>query len=81
MRKTKNKRVNWRKAALDLASCATFTLAHYKHLGRGSGQVIDLKTREMKGPWQDKFFDALDAIGAVYDREAYYAERSKRGRR
>lgn len=33
-------------------------------------------------PWQDKFFDALDACGYRIDREAYWASKEmKRGRR
>lgn len=71
--KAKTKRVNWRKAAIKLAKCCVFALAADKHLGRGSGTSINLKTRETRR-WQEQFFDALDTIGVVYDREAYYKQ-------
>jgi hypothetical protein len=69
-------RVRWRQAALDLARCCIFALKFDKHMARGNGQVVKLvpgKPPEPIGPWQDKFFDALDAIGLVLDRKAYYA--------
>ena len=76
-------RVNWRKAAVELASCAVFTLRTGRHLGKGSGitMSVDKKTGKMMPGrrWEEKFFDALDTIGVVYDRNAYYA-RDKRVR-
>ncbi len=87
MRKTKIKKTKIekpetitieRKILVDLASCAAFTLDNYKHLSRGSGLVINLKTKEPLGPWQDKFFNALDAVGIVYDRKKYFANVAKR---
>lgn len=86
MKKTpKPKRVNWRKAAIELASCAVFTLQTSKHLGRGSGVMMSVDKATGKtvigGRWEEKFFNALDTIGVVYDRKAYYAKDAKSRRR
>jgi hypothetical protein len=69
-----------REATTALASCAVFALQFDKHLGRGSGLVINLKTGKNVGPWQDKFFDALEKVGIKYDREAYYKSKAHRRR-
>lgn len=74
------KNINWKKAALELASCVEFALRFDKHLGRGSGTVIDLKTMKSKGPWQEKFFDALRMIGLEYDRKGYYTAKEHKRR-
>lgn len=74
------RRVNWKKAAIALASCVDFALRFDKHLGRGSGQVIDLKTMKSKGPWQERFFDALELVGLVYDRKGYYEAKEHKRR-
>lgn len=76
--KRKTKRVNWKKSAIALARCVVFTLKFDKHLGRGSGQMVELKTGKSQ-PWQEPFFDALDGIGYLIDRDAYY--RSKEHKR
>jgi hypothetical protein len=78
----KSRRIAWKAAALALAKCAVFALKFDKHLGRGSGVVVDLKNGGAKsmGPWQDMFFDALEGIGVCYDRKKYYADRAHRRR-
>ncbi len=76
----KTKRVNWRKAAIELASCVIFALKFDKHLGRGTGIVMNLKTMEPQGPWQEKFFDALELIGVSYDRKKYYSMKEHKRR-
>lgn len=47
-------------------------------LGAGSGMTIDLKTRKVRH-WSTQFFDALDMVGIVYDRDKYF-EKPKRKR-
>ena len=77
-------RINWRQSAIELASCAVFTLQTGKHLGRGSGVICK---RDKNGKmvsverWEEKFFDALETIGVVYDRKAYYAKADGKRRR
>ncbi len=77
--KKRSPRVKWREAAITLARCVLFTLKFDKELGRGSGTMIDLKTGKTT-PWQEQFFDALDGIGYVCDRKAYYQEKKHRRR-
>jgi hypothetical protein len=79
--KKKTKRVNWKKAAIALARCAQFTIGFSKHLGKGTGALVNTKTGRSEGPWEEKFFDALDMVGVVYDRKAYYAGLGKSERR
>jgi hypothetical protein len=69
-----------RKATIALASCVDFALKFDKHLGRGSGMMVNLKTMESIGPWQEKFFDALDMVGICYDRKAYYKKKEHKRR-
>lgn len=79
--KKRSPRVNWRQAAIALAKYTLFALNHHKHLGRGTGQMIDLKTMKPLGPWQEQFFDALALIGFEADRAKYYRDHYKRSRR
>src|SRR5271163_3022618 len=68
----------WRNAAIALGKCARLTLNTNGKLGVGSGMVFDQKTK-MVTRWEKQFFDALDTLGIVYDRDKYYAsKRSKR---
>lgn len=67
-----------RKATVALANCAVLTLGSNGRIGAGSGMTINLKTREVKH-WSAQFFDALDMIGIVYDRDKYF-EKKKRKR-
>jgi hypothetical protein len=78
--KKKHKRINWKAAAIELANCVIFAIKFDKHMGRGNGEVINLKTMKPMGPWQEKFFDALDSIGYVIDRKAYYASKEHKRR-
>jgi hypothetical protein len=88
MKKTKKKTAaEWekdyeelKKATTALASCVVFALKFDKHIGRGSGMVVNLKTMETVGPWQEKFFDALDMVGVCYDRKAYYKKKEHKRR-
>jgi hypothetical protein len=68
-----------RQMTIALAKCVALTLNTRGKIGVGSGMTMDTKTKEIKR-WEEQFFDALDAVGIKYDREAYYAAR-KRGRR
>jgi hypothetical protein len=78
----KSKHVNWKKAALELATCVDFALRYHKHLGRGSGIMINLKTMKPEGKrWQERFFDAMSMIGIEYDRDGYYKNLDKGRRR
>lgn len=83
--KRKSKRVQWKKAAIALAHCAQFAIRYRKHLGSGTGVRVHIHPKtgkpENKGPWEDMFFDALDQVGVVYDRKAYYAGQSKSEKR
>lgn len=78
-------RINWRKSAVELASCAVWALKCMKPIGSGSGMLINLDPKSpdyMKtSRWEEKFFNALDGIGVVYDRKAYYAASDKKRRR
>lgn len=67
--------------ATALARCVDFALRFDKHLGRGSGLMIDLKTKKIRGPWQEQFFDALEMVGIKYDRKGYYASKEHKRRR
>jgi hypothetical protein len=61
-------------AATALARCAVTTLQSDGKIGVGSGMTIsvDPKTKEKRvRHWSTQFFDALDMVGIVYDREAY----------
>jgi hypothetical protein len=70
----RRKRVDYKAACGKLAGCVLFALQNRKHLSHGTGVLVHLKTRKITGErWEDKFFDALEAAGLVYDREAYYA--------
>lgn len=82
-RKAKTTRINWRKAAVALGSCAVFTLGYSKHLKPGGTMFTrDPKTGKMTfDTWERKFFDALKLIGVEYDEKAYFANASKKGRR
>jgi len=65
------------KATTALAKCAMFTLASGGKLGVGSGMTIDLKTKKVSH-WSTQFFDALDMVGIVYDRDKYFEKKRKR---
>jgi len=67
-----------RKATVALANCAILTLASKGKLGAGSGMTINLKTKQVRH-WSAQFFDALDMVGIVYDRDKYF-EKPKRKR-
>lgn len=67
-----------RKATTALAKCAVMTLQSNGKLGVGSGMTIDLKTKKVSH-WSTQFFDALDMVGLVYDRDKFF-EKPKRKR-
>ena len=66
-----------RKATVALANCAVLTLGSGGKLGAGSGMTIDLKTKEISH-WSTQFFDALDMVGIVYDRDKFFEKKRKR---
>lgn len=69
-----------RKATVALANCAVLTLASNGKVGVGSGMTIDLKTKVVSH-WSTQYFDALDMVGIVYDRDKYFEKpKSKRKR-
>lgn len=71
-RTVKAKRVNWRAAAIVLAKCVRFSLGNFKHMKhRGTVFTVTGKSMDIRY-WQDDFLDALDGIGYVLDRKAYY---------
>ena len=65
-----------RKATVALANCAVLTLASKGKLGVGSGMTMDLKTKQVRH-WSTQFFDALDMVGIVYDRDKYFEKRKR----
>ncbi len=68
-----------RASTVKLAQCVYMTLASGGKLGVGSGMVLDTKTKTVRH-WSTEFFDALDSIGLVYDREAFFKPTKKRRR-
>lgn len=66
-----------RKATVALAQCVNLTLASKGKIGVGSGMTIDLKTKVCRH-WSTQFFDALDMVGIVYDRDKYFEKKRKR---
>jgi hypothetical protein len=68
-------------AATALAGCAISALQSGGKLGVGSGMMIsiDPKTKERRvRHWSTQFFDALDMVGIVYDREAFFAGKKRK---
>lgn len=69
-------RIKWRAAAVELASCALFTLTYFKHLTK-YGTTFPMKDGKPalgeSRRWQEKYLDALDRVGYVIDRDKYYA--------
>jgi hypothetical protein len=63
-----------------LGSCTVWALKFMKPRGSGEGLVANTKTGETR-VWTEKFMDALDKIGYVVDREAYYASMDKKRKR
>lgn len=65
-----------------LASCVVFAVSHFGRKNHGMMITLGGPNRGKVQPWQDQFFDALDAVGLVYDRDAYYAKiDGKKGKR
>jgi len=69
-----------RKATVALANCAVLTLGSRGKVGVGSGMTIDLKTKEIRH-WSTQFFDALDMVGIVYDRDNFFGKPKKKSKR
>jgi hypothetical protein len=74
----------WKAACTALATCVVWALKFDKHIGRGTGMVVQFKdgkpTLDKLQPWQEKFFDSLDLVGVVYNREAYYNRKEHKRR-
>lgn len=66
-----------RQMTVALAKCAILTLQSNGKLGVGSGMVLDLKTKVARH-WSAQFFDALDAVGIVYDRKKFFQKKGKK---
>lgn len=66
-----------REMTVALANCAVLTLASKGKLGVGTGMILDRKTGVARH-WSTQFFDALDAVGLVYDRVKFFAKPSKK---
>jgi len=76
-----NKKPFPREATLRLASCAILALDTRGRIGVGSGMLLLRNPKTGKvvlKRWEEGFFDALDAIGVEYDREAYYAKTARK---
>lgn len=65
-----------RKSTTMLARCCVLTLASKGKLGVGSGMILNLKTRVSRH-WSTDFFDALDSVGIVYDREKFFEKKRR----
>jgi len=63
-----------------LARCADLTLKSDGKLGVGSGMMLNRSTGTA-AHWSTQFFDALDAVGIVYDREKFFEKPSKKRKR
>lgn len=66
--------------ARDLGTCVVWALKYMKPTGIGEGLVVTMSTGETQ-EWTEKFMDALDKVGYVVDRKAYYANKDKKKRR
>lgn len=62
-----------RAMTIALANCAILTLASKGKLGVGSGMILDRKTGVARH-WSTSFFDALDDVGIVYNRDKFFAK-------
>lgn len=85
--KKRSARKSWKKIATDLARCVLFALSHAKPpkglvAGQGMRFYKDEKGKHHVEAWEIQFFDALDAIGYVIDRDDFYKKLStKKGKR
>jgi hypothetical protein len=73
-----------REATLRLASCVILALDTRGRIGVGSGMLLLRNPKTGKvvlKRWEEGFFDALDAIGIEYDRDAYYAKTARKKRK
>ncbi len=66
-----------RQKTVALVRCVVLTLDTRGKIGVGSGMVMDMRTKKIER-WETQFFDALDAVGVVYDRDEYFAAKKKR---
>lgn len=66
-----------KKAATALAKCAVTTLHSNGKIGSGTGMTFDRETRQIRH-WSTQFFDALDMVGIVYDRDLFFAKKKRK---
>jgi len=67
-----------KQAVTDLARCVAFALK-FLDTKNGTGLRYDFATGKAT-VWQEDFMDALDKIGVIVDRDAYWKKKTKKTR-
>lgn len=67
------------RASAAMADACIFALRCLK--APGGGVVFNFTTGQEIGPWENKFFDALELVGVKFKRDEYFDSKHKKRRR